>query len=411
MKKKLQISIILLALPFICLSVLAGVQEDEWEDEAAVEGKHYLVNLSLYYPISINQSKHDSVNLNLSLIYGRVGYVRGIDLAGIAAIIEHRLQGVQIAGLMSVTGESGQGIQIAGLMSVSGNDFAGLQTSGLMSISGEQFKGAQFSGLMSIVGNRATLLQASGLASIVGEEATGGQISGGFNVVGNRFVGLQAAGLFNVTGEDCNGLQVGGLFNVAGGRLRGVQVGTFNVAAESRGVQIGVANIGGTSDGLQIGVVNYTKDENTGFPFGLVNLASNGHIRGVFWGGNSIAVTGGMKFVIGKFHSILSIGGFNLDDGINESLTYGFHYGMSFPMGRLVFNPDVGYRYRDNKSLFSNAQHPDQQIFELRLLLELPVSRHFSFVFGGGTQFKFDDKEALRDGRLYPLVIAGIEFY
>ena len=401
------ILILILILPMLELSVHANFEEDDEIEE----GKHYVVNLSLYYPVSINETKEDSVNLNFSLIYGRVGYVRGIDLAGIAAVIEHRLQGVQVGGLMSVAGESGQGVQIAGLMSVSGNSF----------------KGAQFSGLMSVVGERATVFQASGLASIVGEEASGGQVSGGFSIVGNRFVGFQAAGLFSVTGEDCLGLQLGGLFNVSGGHLRGVQVGglfntvgevlnglqigTCNIAGESQGVQIGVANITGTSDGLQIGVVNYTKNENTGFPFGMVNLASNGHIRGVFWGGNSIAVTGGMKFAIGKFHSILSIGGFNIDDGINESLTYGFHYGLSFPIGHLFFNPDVGYRYRDNKSLFSNAQQPDQQMFELRLLLELPISRHFSFVFGGGTQFKFDDAEALRDGRFYPLVIAGIEFY
>ena len=48
----------------------AAPQENErdWE-----EGRHYFINLSLYYPISINRSKHDSANINLSLIYGHVG--------------------------------------------------------------------------------------------------------------------------------------------------------------------------------------------------------------------------------------------------------------------------------------------------------------------------------------------------
>ena len=249
-------SLFTLVLCLLCLNSFAAVQEDGEGEGVVVRGRHYFFNLSLFYPVSLNRTKEDSVNLNLSLLYGRVGYVRGIDLAGFASVIEHRLQGIQAAGLMSVAGESGQGMQAAGLMSVSGNDFTGLQASGLMSISGEQFNGAQFSGLMSIVGNRATIFQASGLAGIVGERAKGVQVSGLFSVVGDRFVGFQAAGLFNVTGEDFDGFQAGGLFNVAGQRLRGVQIGglvnvvgevlhglqisPFNIAAESRGVHVGV---------------------------------------------------------------------------------------------------------------------------------------------------------------------------
>ncbi len=45
-----------------------------------------------------------------------------------------------------------------------------------------------------------------------------------------------------------------------------------------------------------------------GVPFGLVNLAENGRIRGILWGGNSVAATAGVKFAVNNLYSILSIG-------------------------------------------------------------------------------------------------------
>ena len=402
---------------FMILFLLAAgtnglAQEDETETETETKGDAYFINFSLYYPVSLNQSKHDRVNLNLTLINSRVGYVSGFDFSVIASSITHRLNGVQICGLSSVVGESGQGMQVSGLINVSGGNFKGFQGAGLMNIVGEDLSGFQIGGLMNVAGQNGRWFQAAGLGSVAGENFSGIQISGIFSVAGQKGTGFQLSGFFNVAGESFDGLQAAGLFNVTGSILRGFQCALFNVAAESKGVQIGVVNAGGSSSGVQIGIVNYTKEENTGVPFGLVNLAENGSISKIFWGGNSVAATGGVKFIVGRVYSILSLGGFNLDDGVNGSLTYGFHYGINFPAGSYVISTDLGYRYRDNKSLFRHSsRNPDQHVLEARLILGIPVTDNLSLLLGAGARRFYDIGKKVEYTGTSPLFIAGIEIH
>lgn len=416
---------------FLLSAFLAGglpmiAQEDEEDKKAA--GRSYPVNLSLYYPISINQTKYDRVNLNLTLIYSRVGYVKGLDLSLIASAITEDLEGLQICGLAGVAGEHGTGIQIAGLAAVAGESFQGLQVSGLASVAGERLQGAQFSGLFNVTGSRGGWFQASGLANVAGEDFSGAQVGGLFNVTGEHLEGfqigglfnvagescrgLQAVGLFNVAGEYCEGAQIAGLFNVAGEELRGFQVGTFNIAAHSKGLQLGVVNVGETSHGVQIGVVNYTKKANKGLPIGLVNLADNGRLKGVLWGGSNVVLSGGIKFEIGRIYSIVSVGAWNLDDKISGSLTYGWHYGLTIPTGKLTLRPDIGIRIRDNKSLFKAKENePDQFILEGRVSMGVPLTERLALILGGGIAHAFDVDECIDCGKTTPLFFAGIEFH
>lgn len=406
MKQRFIVLILVLSLIGVVSPVFA------LEDEEDRSGKHYVVNFSLYYPISLNQSEYDSVNFNLSLAYGKVGSVSGLDISAGGSVINGDLVGIQLCGLMGVVGDTGRGMQISGLINVAGDSFYGIQGSGLINVVGDNFKGIQSTGLISVAGQDGFGLQMSGLASVAGETFNGIQTSGIFSVTGEEFKGIQAAGIFSVAGESCFGLQASGVFNVTGNVLRGLQTAPFNVAAHSEGLQIGVVNVAGTSKGVQIGVVNYTQEENTGVPFGLVNLAENGRIRGILWGGNSVAATAGVKFAVNNLYSILSIGYGNLEDNIGESLTYGFHYGGSFPVGNLSLGADLGYRYRDNKRLFRHTElFPDQFMFEGRVLLDIPLSGGFSLVLGAGGSYVFDTGESMRNGKLKPQFIAGIEFF
>lgn len=406
MKQRFIVLILVLSLIGVVSPVFA------LEDEEDRSGKHYVVNFSLYYPISLNQSEYDSVNFNLSLAYGKVGSVSGLDISAGGSVINGDLVGIQLCGLMGVVGDTGRGMQISGLINVAGDSFYGIQGSGLINVVGDNFKGIQSTGLISVAGQDGFGLQMSGLASVAGETFNGIQTSGIFSVTGEEFKGIQAAGIFSVAGESCFGLQASGVFNVTGNVLRGLQTAPFNVAAHSEGLQIGVVNVAGTSKGVQIGVVNYTQEENTGVPFGLVNLARNGRIRGILWGGNSVAATAGVKFAVNNLYSILSIGYGNLEDNIGESLTYGFHYGAMFPVGNLSLGADLGYRFRDNKRLFRHTELlPDQFMFEGRVLLDIPLSGGFSLVLGAGGSYVFDTGESMRNGKLKPQFIAGIEFF
>ncbi|UCC41568.1 MAG: hypothetical protein JSV96_09195 [Candidatus Aminicenantes bacterium] len=418
---------IILALILMVALLGIGIPATAQEEDEEIKGKNYFLNLSLFYPVSLNKTKEDSTNINLSLIYSRVGYISGVDLSLVGSAVSHRLRGIQICGLVGVIGSHGTGLQASGLFNVAGKSFTGFQGSGLMNIVGSDFTGLQTTFLMNIVGSNGAGLQTAGLANIAGENYSWGQIAGGFNIVGDRAEGFQIAGGFNIAGDRAEGFQLGGLFNIVGERFsgfqmaglcnvvgdvfEGLQLGTFNIAGESKGVQIGVANAGETSEGVQIGVVNYTKKENTGVPFGLVNLAKNGRIRGVFWGGNQVAATAGMKFTVGRLYSIVSVGGGNLDDSISGSLTYGFHYGISFPVGQTGLYTDLGFRFRDNEPLFKHLPlERDQYILEARFIWGIPISKEFSFLLGTGVSRRWNTGEGF-PGKNSLLILAGIEIF
>ncbi len=435
---------LLVVLMMFAMNLPTLAQESEEDEEAPEVGKKYVVNLSLYYPISINQSKHDEVNINLGLVYSHVGYVNGFDLALLGSAIEHRLNGFQLCGLAGVVGESGSGIQIAGLATVAGESFTGLQASLLANVVGETGQVLQVSGLANVVGKGGTVGQLCGLANVAGEGFTGVQVAGGFNVgggpssglqvvglfnvvgetfegiqvgglfnvVGERFSGIQAVGLFNVAGDRCTGGQLALLFNVVGDELRGLQVGSFNIAVHQKGLQVGVGNVSENNHGVQIGLVNYCKEDNNGVPIGAVNIARNGRIKGIAWGGNGVAVTGGVKFEVGRYYSIVSLGLYNVEDKISESLSYGMHYGLMFPVGKLSLSPDIGYRYRDNTPLFRNPKdQPDQHMLEFRLSLRAPLSERIALFMGSGLGHSFNAGANIDTGNTYPLLFAGLEFY
>jgi hypothetical protein len=184
------------------------------------------------------------------------------------------------------------------------------------------------------------------------------------------------------------------------------------VAAECHGLQLGVANLQEKSDGFQLGIVNYTKKENTGIPIGLVNLAENGSIHGIIWGGNQVAVTGGVKFLIGgRYYSIVSLGGYNLDDDIAASTSYGFHYGLRFPVKNIEINTDIGFRYRDNKPIFKqNEQERDQWLLEARLSFGIPLNNNLSFTVGTGYGRRWNTVDSV-EKKGSALIFAGIEFH
>ena len=424
------------------------------------QGRHLFLNFSIFYPLSINQSKYDSTNINLTLLYGRVGQVNGLDLAVGATAVENDVRGLQmagfagvcgsdftggqIAGLVAVTGDSLSGFQLSALTNVCGDEFLGWQATGLINVTGSYFRGIQAAGIFNIVGEEMQGVQAVGLMNIAGsslrgiqaaggwniagESAVGIQASGLFNVTGERFNGLQASGIFNVTGEDhtgiqvggifnvtggwCKGIQVGGIFNVAGERLSGLQVGTSNVAATSAGVQVGLLNAAGDMDGVQIGLVNYSRNT-TGLPVGLVNISKHdGRISWTSWASNLTAVNSGMKFTIKKTYSIVALGGINLYSDINECLSYSGFYGFSFPVNGFSIDTDIGYTYMDNATIFrSQRGDTDQHVFMLRASLNKRLSDKLSLFAGGGLSSIKDRGAPAGTSEFHPIFFAGLELF
>jgi hypothetical protein len=404
------------------LSVLAADLQSE------PRGRHLFFNFSIFYPVSINQSKYDSTNINLSLFYGRVGQVHGFDLAAGISAVEDNIKGVQVAGLVGVCGSNLTGVQMAGFFAVAGDELSGAQVSGLFNVCGEEGEGLQASSFMNVTGNSFRGIQAAGFMNVTGEESIGLQAAGlmnvtgntyqgiqaaaGWNVVGESCRGIQAAGLFNVTGETFRGLQAAGVFNVAGERLYGLQVGSMNAASISTGVQIGLANAAGDLEGVQIGLVNYSKNT-SGVPVGLVNLSKyDGRMRWISWASNLTGVNSGVKFSIKRIYSIVALGSINFTSDINECLAYSCFYGISFPLDSFSLNTDIGYMYMDNATLFrSQMGEPDQQAIMLRASLNKRISNTLSLFAGGGLSHIMERGAPAGSSEFQPIFFAGLELF
>jgi hypothetical protein len=393
---------VLISVLFFIPSARAG-QEEEAAQPAP---RHRFLNLSLYYPVSLNQSKHETANLSLSLLYGHLGSVRGLDISLGGAVLEGSLEGVQLAGLLAGAGESMKGGQVAGLMCVAGNWGEGIQLSGLGCVAGEEFTGLQMTGLFAVAGERLKGIQLSGLFCVAGQAAKGFQASGLFSVAGEDLDGIQVAGLFNVAGENSRALQVSGLMNVTGETCHGLQVGLFNVAGKLRGVQIGLVNAAEEIEGLPIGLVNLTRKEDR-------------RIQMAAWAGSVSLFNAGVKIWAKRFYSILYAGAINLHQGIEECLGYGFQYGYAFPLSasseggrRKRIDIDAGYQYLDNSTLFRHREGTfDRHVLSVRGALVIEMSPQVSLVGGIGLAYRINYGTVFSGGSLVPLVFAGVELF
>ncbi|MDH4217936.1 MAG: hypothetical protein OEW23_04065 [Candidatus Aminicenantes bacterium] len=410
--KHLRCANLLALIIFACLTVFhLYLPAQEKDEESALAPRHYTFNLSLWYPVSINKTQHDSVNINLTLLYGRVGTVRGLDLAIGASALEHGLEGFQLAGFFGVSGDYVSGAQVSGLINVCGENLKGGQVGGLINIIGSKGQGFQIAGGLNISGDSLHGFQASGLFNIVGERFQGLQATGGFNIVGESCVGYQGAGLFNIVGEDFTGLQTSGLFNIVGENLTGAQIGVVNVAPYfSDAAQIGIFNVSDEMRGFQLGVVNWN-DETFGIPVGLVNVSKKeGRIRWISWGSNISSINSGVKFEVDKIYSIVSLGYYNYYLSKGTALSYAGYYGVYLFQDSSSFSIDLGYMYMDNKKIFkSNPEESDQHIILTRAVMSIAISSRVSLIGGGGLSYIVDRHRSIDRGEVYPIFFFGVE--
>jgi len=393
------------AVPILILLLVPSARALQEKKEEPPEPRHRAVNLSLFFPVSLNRSKQDTANISLSLLYGHLGSVRGLDISLGAAAVEKSLEGAQLAGLAALAGVSMKGIQAAGLVSVAGERGEGIQLAGLGSVAGEEFSGIQLSGLFGVAGNGLQGAQFSGLFSIAGESSVGFQASGLFSIAGDKLDGVQLAGLLNVAGDDSRALQAAGLMNVTGGTCSGLQVGLFNVAGRLTGLQLGLVNVAGELEGVPVGLVNITRKEDR-------------RIQMTAWVGSVTFLNPGVKIWAKRFYSVLYLGGWNLPQEIEKCLGYGFQYGYAFPLresgrgARKRIDVDTGYLYLDNATLFHHLEGtPDRHILSVRGAFVIELAPHVSVAGGVGLGYRIDYGQSFGSGVLFPQVFAGLELF
>lgn len=207
----------------------------------------YDATFALAYPAATNFGRPEvGSHLDLSLIYGRVGHVDGVQVGSIVAFASRGVKGVQVTSAIGAVKGDLSGVEVSGLSNVVHGDVAGVQV--------------------------------AGGASIASGSAGGVQVSGGFNLAHKALKGVQVAGGANVA-RVMDGVQVAGGANVARD-VDGLQLGIVNVAKNVKGLQLGLINIADEVDGQQLG---------------LLSIARN-RVHPIAWGSNLAYTNAGFKF-------------------------------------------------------------------------------------------------------------------
>ncbi|MFO0757895.1 MAG: hypothetical protein U0359_15470 [Byssovorax sp.] len=331
---------------------------------------YFPVSFALLHPISTNMTQSElHTNLGVALIFGRVGYLEGLQLGLINSTL-HDMTGVQL-GVASVNEGSTNGLQLGGVFSYADGPLRGLQLSGVFGWATAPIVGAQI----------------AGVANQTKAGVRGLQLSGAFNIVRGE--------------QRVDGVQIGGV-NL--GRVNGLQLGGLNVSEEVRGLQIGLINVARKIDGLQIGLINIT-DNLEGESFGVASVPRRGGVHLMVWGSNSLSGNLGVKFASRYTYSVLSsaVHRDGKDTVIAAGLTFGVHFPFLIPA--LSWSGDLG-GYRLFRIDVPKTTH--DEMVKTRLLVSYEIARHFSIFAGGGAYVSVRGDSTLTS-KFGPELCAGLD--
>jgi len=179
---------------------------------------------------------------------------------------------------------------------------------------------------------------------------------------------------------DTTGLQLG-FINTSRGEMRGAQLGFVNTASRGGQLpQIGFINTSaGPLSGMQLGFINFADSIEDGIPIGFISIVRNGGFRAVeYVFSEFFAVSIGLKLVVERFYTTISVTYDVTGDRPWENFALGFGIGSIIPIGEsFFFNPEF-------TSNFAPTVHWDgmQQLRSLVPLVGFNINRHFSVTAG-----------------------------
>lgn len=309
------------------------------EDPMPVLRDGGVVHLSFFHPIALDGHSEDlSTDIELGLLYSRIGESRGLGFNLLVSRADARARGLQLAGLFAYAKRL-EGVQLSQAAVVAGRT-EGLQLSGGATLSLRALYGVQLAGAFSGAMTGAEGAQVAGAVSYVGDDMLGLQLAGAGSWTGGFLNGLQLSGVGNKA-SGVEGLQLGGVGNLNRGALNGVQIsGVINLADQVRGLQIGALNVADDVDGIQVGVVNVA-DEVDGAAIGLVSLAKNGRVQPTLWVADGKRANAGVAFEVGPIYSLPFLG---VDvPGDPRRYEWGFALGLKGRIDRVWGALDFGY--------------------------------------------------------------------
>lgn len=152
--------------------------------------RNVYASAGLLYPVATSHGEPDArAYLEVSLLFGRMGSVKGLQLGAVASHASRRVDGVQLDSVAGITGDL-DGAQVAGVATIATSEVHGVQAAGVLAYAGE-------------------------------------------------IDGVQAATVD--IAKEVRGVQLG-VVNV-GKRVKGAQIGLINIADEVEGTQLGLVSV------------------------------------------------------------------------------------------------------------------------------------------------------------------------
>lgn len=320
------------------------------------------VDVAFATPLSLlRDSPKRELKLQLSLVYGEAGAIRGI-ATGMGVIrvrqhlegMAHGLAAVLVAGrargVVAAVGFSELGGNLEGILIGAGAAIQrGKLARGLVISVGGALSGEMDGGLIGGGFTTARSLRGFGVA-------------GGANVIRGPSSGPLVAGGVNLTG-DHRGLLVAGGVNVAGD-LRGIAIAPLNVQRRVRGVQVGVINVADEVDGAAIGVLS---------------LSKSGKFQPTVWAASDGSTHVALKSTVGWAFTQLGAG-INLSD---DTFSYDGGVGLHLKLGGPFF-VEPGVHYSGHHQTADASGSPDEHQLHYVALGGVRVGSKVDFLLGGG---------------------------
>ncbi len=374
-----------LTLVLILASVACPVLADEAPQHAAY--------LALFHPVATSEHPETEAAFRLSLLYGRVGSLHGLDVNGVASRVgEGGLRGVGLTGFYAlVVGEQRGLTATLGVNRVQGYG-SGVQAAGLANYHEVAFKGVQLATIFNFTAGEMNGIQASLF----------------YNLAEVGVTGIQLAGVASIAGGAVSGAQFSMLFNHANGGLEGAQLGALNSAPFAIGLQAGVLNLAGESHGLQLGILNIA-DRHHGLPLGLVNVShEDGNTRWVTTASSHVAVSTGVRTESGIWYSTLAAGWGDIHDETTEATALSWHFGPSFTLARAWdLNVDLGFAH----VMPEENDLPNHPAVQLRCALEHAFKPSLAVFAGVGLETEITSYDDTGDTSLRGIVHGGVALF
>jgi len=343
------------------------------------QGRNLPVNLSLFYPASINQSKQDNVNFDVGIISSHIGNLRGFGVNGLYSILENDLNGLQVNGLYAETRNKLKGIQLTLGANVATKGGTGAMLGGFTNVTFDDFTG----------------LQLSSLANLGFESITGIQASLLYNLVGKNINLLQLSAAGNVTGKVMSGAQLSILFNLAVNTSKGIQVSAINLTKYQKGVQIGLANIAEENDGLQLGIINLVDKKQKGLSLGLFYIGENSRVQMLLAGGIISYGNLGFRLKTNNIYTLFNIGSPVAISNSNKSALTEYRIGYSLDFKFIDFNTDIGFMHISNEKNQTLGKTSNNQFgLTFRAGIEKNLFRNFGLFVNAGILRSSDSYES-----------------